>query len=81
MTIAPSLAVGRLPGCHVAGWIAGSLISLIWRIYCWHWRRSAVAELSALDDRMLDDIGLHRSTIPAAVHEACSRGGWHHVGC
>lgn len=33
----------------------------------WHSRRKTIQALSALDDRMLRDIGLHRSEIPALV--------------
>jgi uncharacterized protein YjiS (DUF1127 family) len=36
--------------------------------------RAAVAELSALDDRMLADIGLSRSEIRAAVNSAAGFG-------
>ena len=81
MTMARSQAVGQSAGRLAAGRVAGGLISLIRHIYCWQWRRSAIEKLSALDDRTLKDIGLYRSMIPFVVHEACSRGGWHHGGC
>ncbi|MGH7092003.1 MAG: DUF1127 domain-containing protein [Stellaceae bacterium] len=39
-----------------------------------HARRLAYTELTALDDRALADIGIHRSQIPAIVEGAdCSR--------
>ncbi len=31
-------------------------------------RRTAIAELDALDDRMLQDIGVHRSEIPGIIY-------------
>jgi len=37
-------------------------------------RRAAIAELSALDDRMLADIGLSRSQIHSAVNSAAGFG-------
>jgi uncharacterized protein YjiS (DUF1127 family) len=33
----------------------------------WYWQRAAIAQLEALDDQALKDIGLHRSGIEAAV--------------
>ena len=65
---------------HTISQFAGRLMSLFRHITCWQWRRSAIAELSALDDRTLKDIGLYRSMIPFVVHEAGFRGGCRHVG-
>ena len=36
-------------------------------------RREAIRELRALDDRILSDIGVHRSQIPAVVDAALDR--------
>jgi uncharacterized protein YjiS (DUF1127 family) len=46
---------------------AEMLRSLFRQFLFWRRRRSAVAQLSALDERMLKDIGLHRSEIESAV--------------
>jgi uncharacterized protein YjiS (DUF1127 family) len=46
----------------------------LWRqITSWHQRRTALAQLAALDDTALKDIGLHRSGIEAAVVKAATR--------
>ncbi len=41
-------------------------------------RRTAVAELNALDDRMLQDIGVKRSEIPGIIY-GCSRDVSRHL--
>ncbi len=46
------------------------LRSLLSRLRSWLRRRAAIAELNALDDTALKDVGLHRSGIEAAVREA-----------
>lgn len=51
----------------VAGWISGGVAKLINAIRAAHRRRVAIDELSALDNRMLADIGISRSEIRAAV--------------
>ena len=43
----------------------------------WRRRQQAYAELMALDDRSLADIGIHRTQIPAiveGVHDAAKKG-------
>lgn len=51
----------------VTGWIGGGLARLINAVRAAHRRRVAIDELSALDNRMLADIGISRSEIRAAV--------------
>ena len=48
---------------------AAFLRSLLSRLRSWLRRRAAIAELNALDDTALKDVGLHRSGIEAAVRE------------
>lgn len=48
---------------------AAFLRSLLSRLRSWLRRRAAIAELNALDDEALKDVGLHRSGIEAAVRE------------
>jgi uncharacterized protein YjiS (DUF1127 family) len=45
------------------------------RLISWRRRKAAVAQLRALDDAALKDIGLHRSGIEAAVVSSLSTAG------
>jgi uncharacterized protein YjiS (DUF1127 family) len=45
----------------------GILSGVAARFTAWHKRRAAIAELSALSDRELADIGITRDQIPTAV--------------
>ena len=58
-------ALGRLPDL-----VTAAVVGLVrgWR--AWRDRRRSIAALRALDDRMLSDIGMHRSEIPAVVRAA-----------
>jgi len=47
-------------------WIT-TMVNLLGRIRHWHARRRTIAELTALDDRTLRDIGLHRGEIHRLV--------------
>jgi uncharacterized protein YjiS (DUF1127 family) len=46
---------------------AAAIRDLFRRLFGWMSRRAAIAQLRALDDRMLKDIGLSRGEIEAAV--------------
>ncbi|TXL73539.1 DUF1127 domain-containing protein [Vineibacter terrae] len=54
----------------VGTWIGSGLAKLIASIRAANRRRQAMAELAALDNRMLADIGISRSEIRAAVSSA-----------
>jgi uncharacterized protein YjiS (DUF1127 family) len=65
----------RVRRAEVVGEMIGGGIARLWgHIRRALRRRAAVAELSALDDRMLADIGLSRSQIHAAVNSAAGFG-------
>jgi uncharacterized protein YjiS (DUF1127 family) len=51
----------------VGNWISGGFARLVNAIRAAHRRRLAIDELSALDNRMLADIGISRSEIRAVV--------------
>lgn len=54
----------------IGGWIGNAIGGLIQSLRAAHRRRVAMAELNALDSRMLADIGITRSDIRAAVSGA-----------
>jgi uncharacterized protein YjiS (DUF1127 family) len=65
----------RVHRAEVVGEMIGGGIARLWgHVRRALRRRAAVAELSALDDRMLADIGLSRSQIHAAVNSAAGFG-------
>jgi uncharacterized protein YjiS (DUF1127 family) len=49
---------------------AAAFRALLRRFWSWIELRAAITKLQRLDDRMLKDIGLHRSEIPAAVNSS-----------
>lgn len=65
----------RFRRAQVIGEFVGSGIASLWsQVRRLTRRRAAIAELSALDDRMLADIGLSRSQIRSAVDSAAGFG-------
>jgi uncharacterized protein YjiS (DUF1127 family) len=63
--IADSVASRQAPGVGVAlGHLSATLVK---SLAAWSERRTAYRELSALDDRMLSDIGITRGDIPAVI--------------
>jgi uncharacterized protein YjiS (DUF1127 family) len=52
---------------HAKALRATFLRDVFGKLLSWRRRRSAIAQLNALDDATLKDIGLHRSGIEAAV--------------
>jgi uncharacterized protein YjiS (DUF1127 family) len=71
LTFADRAAIGRKArhdrAATIGGLIGGGVAKLIASVRAAHRRRVAMAELSALDNRMLADIGISRSEIRAAV--------------
>jgi uncharacterized protein YjiS (DUF1127 family) len=71
-TGATGVATGKAParpGQVLARSAARRLDSLWLRVLAWQMRRVNRAMLYALDDRALRDIGMHRSSIEAAVRD------------
>lgn len=65
----------RVERAEYFGELIGGGLARLWRnIRAALRRRAAIAELSALDDRMLADIGLSRGQIYAAVNSAAGFG-------
>jgi uncharacterized protein YjiS (DUF1127 family) len=64
-TVAETAAAAEGPSLVEA--LGGVVIALGKAVGRWQERRTAVRELSELDDRMLSDIGISRSEIPAVV--------------
>jgi len=62
-------AAGRAVGRAARRLVGGSLSAYVnWRV-----RRAAVSEISGLDDRVLKDIGVHRSEIESLVYDRDAR--------
>jgi len=71
----------RVDRAEIIGEMIGGGIARLWgHIRMALRRRAAVAELNALDDRMLADIGLSRGQIQAAVDAAAGFGADLRVG-
>ena len=69
--IAQSVASRQAPGIGAA---VGNLFASLARIVvAWSERRAAYRELSGLEDRMLTDIGITRSDIPAVISGMAAR--------
>jgi uncharacterized protein YjiS (DUF1127 family) len=52
--------------------LTNSLTTLVERFKLWREHQRAFAELNALDDHALDDLGLRRSDIPFVVYRKAS---------
>jgi len=64
-TVAEAAAAAEGPS--IGGALVGVAVALGEAVSRWQDRRTAVRELAELDDRMLSDIGISRSEIPAVV--------------
>jgi len=60
-------AAAAVEGPSLVGALGEVIIAIGKAVSQWQERRTAVRELSELDDRMLSDIGISRSEIPAVV--------------
>lgn len=79
----PSVGAGHcsseFPLARPVGRGAGGLVRLIGKAFSYWWcrrrRATAIRELQKLNDRMLEDIGLTRAEITAALEGRLHRGG------
>jgi uncharacterized protein YjiS (DUF1127 family) len=69
------VAEGILTCARTGKVAAREVVSAVWR---WHLRRQTIRALLELDDRILKDVGLSRSTVFAAARDQneAMRRGW-----